>query len=49
MKVISCNFNNIFFELNIKLSKEEFSQSEDVIKKRLLYFSNDVLKKIWSK
>lgn len=56
MKVTSCNFNNIFIELNIELSKQEFCQSEDVIKEKLLYFADDILKQfgqtkklVWSK
>lgn len=43
MKVITCSFNNSFFELNIELSTEEFNQSEDVIKEKILTYANDVL------
>lgn len=45
MKVITCNFNNIFFELNIELSKDEFNQSEGVIKEKILNYANEVLNK----
>lgn len=45
MKVITCSFNNSFFELNIELSPEEYKHSEDEIKEKLLTYANDVLKK----
>lgn len=45
MIVNSCNFNDIFFELDIKLSKKEFIQSEKIIKERLLFFAYEILKK----
>jgi len=45
MKVLTCSFNNSFFELNIELSPEEFKQSEDVIKAKILNYANDILKK----
>lgn len=45
MKVITCSFNNSFFELNIELSPEEFNQEEDVKKEKVLNYANDLLKK----
>ncbi|MBG9689666.1 hypothetical protein ABD91_01830 [Lysinibacillus sphaericus] len=44
MKVTACSFNNIKFEFNIELSKEEFNQPEDVIKDKTLNIANEILK-----
>ena len=45
MKVNSCTFNNFKLELDFEISKELFSQSENVIKEKCLYYAEDILKK----
>ena len=44
MKVLDCTFNNLYFELTIELSQEEYEQTEDVIKTEVFSFANELLK-----
>lgn len=44
MKVLDCTFNNLYFELNIELSQEEYEQTEDVIKTEVFSYANELLK-----
>lgn len=44
MKVLDCTFNNLYFELTIELSQEEYKQTEDVIKTEVFSYANELLK-----
>lgn len=44
MKVLDCTFNNLYFELTIELSQEEYEQTEDVIKSEVFSYANELLK-----